>query len=157
MLLFDQSVDRSIVAPPTRPKSNFISLKLKFFFFIITFPDLSTEPSSTQSESSDVTAGESDTLDSPGSPHSNENGCEAELSEHKARPKRLDPAEMEEAEENSDPVSSSSNSGSEEGESHAESASSSPSSYTEPAAEGNSVTQDTSQSSETAQDSVEQG
>ncbi|KAG7323173.1 hypothetical protein KOW79_012875 [Hemibagrus wyckioides] len=115
------------------------------------------EPSSTQSESRDVTAGESCTLDSPGSPHSNENGCEAELSEHKAQPKRLDPTEMEEAEENSDPVSSSSNSGSEEGESHAESASSSPSSYTEPAAEGNSVTQDTSQSSETAQDSVEQG
>ncbi|KAK3519526.1 hypothetical protein QTP70_033852 [Hemibagrus guttatus] len=114
------------------------------------------ELSSTQSESRDVTAGESGALDSPGSSHSNENGCEAELSEHKAQLKRLDPAEME-VEENNDPVSSSSNSGGEEGESHAESASSSPSSCTEPAAEGNSVTQDTSQSSETAQDSVEQG
>ncbi|MCJ8741777.1 hypothetical protein PDJAM_G00074520, partial [Pangasius djambal] len=114
------------------------------------------EPSSTQSESGDDTAGELGTLDSPGSSHSNDSGCEAELSEHKAQLERLDPAETEEAEENSDPVSSSSNSGSEEGECHAESASSSPSSCTEPAAEGSSIAEDSSQSSEPAQDSVEQ-
>ncbi|XP_053499081.1 serine/threonine-protein phosphatase 4 regulatory subunit 2-A [Ictalurus furcatus] len=114
------------------------------------------EPSSTQSESGDDTVGELGTLDSPGSSHSNESGCEAELSVHKTQLERLDPAEIEEAEENSDPVSSSSNSGSEEGVCHAESASSSPSSYTEPAAEGNSIAEDTSQSSEPAQDSVEQ-
>lgn len=120
------------------------------------FTNLSAEPSSTQSESGDDPAGELGTLDSPGSAHSNENGCEAELSEDKAQLERLDPAEREEAEENSDPVSSSSNSGSEEGECRAESASSSPSSYTEPAAEGSSIAEDTSQSSEPAQDSVEQ-
>lgn len=79
-------------------------------------------------------------------------GCEVKLSEHKTQLDRSDPAEMEEAEENCDPVSSSSNSGSEEGECPTESASSSPSSYTEPAAEGNSVAEDTSQSSEHAQD-----
>ncbi|GAA6093058.1 serine/threonine-protein phosphatase 4 regulatory subunit 2-A isoform X1 [Tachysurus ichikawai] len=118
------------------------------------------EPSSTQSESSDVLAGESGTLDYPGSSHSNENGCEAEQAEDKAQLKRLAPAELEEAEKNSDPVSSSSNSGSEEEERHAASAPSSPSTCTEPAAEGNSSAQDaqdTSESSETEQDSVDQG
>lgn len=120
------------------------------------FANLSTEPSSTQSECGEDATGEPGTLDSPGSSHSNDSGCEAELSEAKAGLERLDPAEMEEAEENSDPVSSSSNSGSEEGECRAESfASSSPSSYTEPAAEGNSTAEDTSQSPEPAQDSME--
>ncbi|XP_053338907.1 serine/threonine-protein phosphatase 4 regulatory subunit 2-A [Clarias gariepinus] len=114
------------------------------------------EPSSTQSESGDDTAGELGTLDSRGSSQSNENGCEAELSEPKAELERLDPAEMDESEENSDPVSSSSNSSSEERDCHADSESSSPGSYTEPAAEGSIIAEDTSQSSEPTQDDVEQ-
>lgn len=96
------------------------------------------------------------TLDSRGSSQSNENGCEAELSEPKAELERLDPAEMDESEENSDPVSSSSNSSSEERDCHADSESSSPGSYTEPAAEGSIIAEDTSQSSEPTQDDVEQ-
>lgn len=142
------------------PDAHFISLKFKTFLMywcFVKFLHLSSEPSSTQSESGDDTADESGALDSPGSSHSNKNGCEAELSEHKAQQERLDPADMEEAEENSDPVSSSSNSGGEEGECPAECGSSSLSSYTEPAAGGNSIAEDTSQSSETAQDSIEQG
>lgn len=118
--------------------------------------NLSTEPSSTQSESADDPDYKLGMLDSPGSSHSNESGSEVELSEHKAPLERLDTSEREEAEENSDPVSSSSNSGSDKGECHAESAFSSPSSYTEPAVEGNSIAEDTSQNSEPVQDSVEQ-
>lgn len=117
------------------------------------------EPSSTQSETENDTDGESAALDYLGSSHSNENECDAELSEHKPLLERLKPAEIEKAEQNSDSVSSTSNSssGSEAEECHSESGCSSPSSYTELAAEGNSIAEDVSQSSDTAQDSVEQG
>ncbi|KAA0706864.1 Serine/threonine-protein phosphatase 4 regulatory subunit 2-A [Triplophysa tibetana] len=109
------------------------------------------EPSSTQSESPENGFDRSSSEGSP-SPSHNEESDPPELEQ----PKREESAEAQQTEERNDPVSSSSNNSSEEGRSSPESASSCPSSSTELTAEGSSTADINSDSSDTAEDTMEQ-
>uniref|UniRef100_A0AAR2KZL3 Serine/threonine-protein phosphatase 4 regulatory subunit 2 n=1 Tax=Pygocentrus nattereri TaxID=42514 RepID=A0AAR2KZL3_PYGNA len=113
------------------------------------------EPSSTQLESSDEDGHKSGTEDSPGPSQSPTGGGESDILEQNSQPGREEPAEEQDAEKH-DPVSSSSSSSSEEGVSSAEPASACSSSSTELTAEGSSSAENSSDSSETADDPMEQ-
>ncbi|KAK7128593.1 hypothetical protein R3I94_016982 [Phoxinus phoxinus] len=112
------------------------------------------EPSSTQSEVVENGVDKSASEGSPDPSHSQVTVRESDLSERQSE-------REESAEEKNDPVSSSSsssssNNSSEEGVSSAETRSACPSSSTEPAAEGSTTAEITSDSSETADDTMEQ-
>ncbi|XDV45677.1 hypothetical protein PO909_013734 [Leuciscus waleckii] len=112
------------------------------------------EPSSTQSEVVENGVDKSASEDSPDPSHSQATVRESDLSEQQSE-------REESAEEKNDPVSSSSSSSSsknsrDEGVSSAETQSACPSSSTEPAGEGSTTAEITSDSSETADDTMEQ-
>ncbi|KAG1962064.1 serine/threonine-protein phosphatase 4 regulatory subunit-like protein [Pimephales promelas] len=111
------------------------------------------EPSSTQSEVVENGVDKSASEDSPDPSHSQATASESDLSEQQ-------PEREEGTEEKYDPVSSSSssssNNSSDEGVSSAETRSACPSSSTEPTAEGSTTAEITSDSSETAGDTMEQ-
>lgn len=109
------------------------------------------EPSSTQPESPENGVDGSTSEGSP-SPSHNEESDPPE----QEQPRREESAEARQAEERNDPVSSSSNNSSEEGVSSAETPSVCPSSSTELTAEGSSTADISSNSSETAEDTMEQ-
>ncbi|KAL7864584.1 hypothetical protein AOLI_G00160040 [Acnodon oligacanthus] len=115
------------------------------------------EPSSTQLESLDEDGHTSGTEDSPGPSQSQTSGGESDILEQNSQPGREEPAEEQDAEKH-DPVSSSSSSSSssEEGVSSAEPVSGCSSSSTELTAEGSSSAENSSDSSETADDPMEQ-
>ncbi|XP_051518181.1 serine/threonine-protein phosphatase 4 regulatory subunit 2-A isoform X2 [Myxocyprinus asiaticus] len=113
------------------------------------------EPSSTQSESLENGVDKSACEDSPSPSHSQETGSELDLPEEQ-QPESVESAEALETEERNDPVSSSSNNSSDEGVSSADTPSASPSSSTELPAEGSSSADISSDSSETADDNMEQ-
>ncbi|XP_077070249.1 serine/threonine-protein phosphatase 4 regulatory subunit 2-A [Siphateles boraxobius] len=109
------------------------------------------EPSSTQSEVVENGVDKSASEDSLDPSHSQATVRESDQSEQQSEGE-------ESAEEKNDPVSSSSssNNSSDEGVSSAETRSACPSSSTEPAAEGSTTAEITSDSSETADDTMEQ-
>ncbi|KAI7793883.1 serine/threonine-protein phosphatase 4 regulatory subunit 2-A [Triplophysa rosa] len=109
------------------------------------------EPSSTQSESPENGFDRSSSEGSP-SPSHNEESDPPE----QEQPKREESAEAQQTEERNDPVSSSSNNSSEEGASSPETASACPSSSTELSAEGSTTADISSDSSDTAEDAMEQ-
>uniref|UniRef100_A0A8C1VZJ2 Protein phosphatase 4, regulatory subunit 2a n=1 Tax=Cyprinus carpio TaxID=7962 RepID=A0A8C1VZJ2_CYPCA len=114
------------------------------------------EPSSTQSEVVENGVDKSTSEDSPDPSHSQATGSESDLPEH--RSEREESAEAQETDERNDPVSSSSssNNSSDEGVSSAETPSACPSSSTELTAEGSTTAEISSDSSETADDTMEQ-
>ncbi|XP_026113868.1 serine/threonine-protein phosphatase 4 regulatory subunit 2-A-like isoform X1 [Carassius auratus] len=112
------------------------------------------EPSSTQSEVVENRAEKSASDDSPDPSHNQVTGSESDLSEQ--RSEREESAEAQETDERNDPVSSSSNNSSDEEVSSAETPSASPSSSTELTAEGSTTAEISSDSSETADDTMEQ-
>ncbi|XP_051515374.1 serine/threonine-protein phosphatase 4 regulatory subunit 2-A-like isoform X2 [Myxocyprinus asiaticus] len=113
------------------------------------------EPSSTQSESLENGDDKSACEDSPSTSHNQETGSELDLPEEQL-PEREESTEAQEIEERNDPVSSSSNNSSDEGVSSADTPSASPSSSTELPAEGSSSADISSDTSETAEDTMEQ-
>ncbi|XP_042606097.1 serine/threonine-protein phosphatase 4 regulatory subunit 2-A-like [Cyprinus carpio] len=114
------------------------------------------EPSSTQSEVIENGVDKSTSEDSPDPSHNQATGSESDLPEH--RSEREESAEAQETDERNDPVSSSSssNNSSDEGVSSAETPSACPSSSTELTAEGSTTAEISSDSSETADDTMEQ-
>uniref|UniRef100_A0A8C1MJQ4 Protein phosphatase 4, regulatory subunit 2a n=1 Tax=Cyprinus carpio TaxID=7962 RepID=A0A8C1MJQ4_CYPCA len=114
------------------------------------------EPSSTQSEVVENGVDKSTSEDSPDPSHNQATGSESDLPEH--RLEREESAEAQETDERNDPVSSSSssNNSSDEGVSSAETPSACPSSSTELTAEGSTTAEISSDSSETADDTMEQ-
>ncbi|XP_056589452.1 serine/threonine-protein phosphatase 4 regulatory subunit 2-A [Triplophysa dalaica] len=107
------------------------------------------EPSSTQSPENGF-----DRSSSEGSPSPSHN--EESDPPEQEQPKREESAEAQQTGERNDPVSSSSNNSSEEGPSSPESGSACPSSSTELTAEGSSTADINSDSSDTAEDTMEQ-
>ncbi|XP_016109383.1 serine/threonine-protein phosphatase 4 regulatory subunit 2-A-like [Sinocyclocheilus grahami] len=112
------------------------------------------EPSSTQSEVVENRVEKSASDDSPDPSHNQATGSESDLPEQ--RSEREESAEAQETDERNDPVSSSSNNSSDEEVSSAETPSASPSSSTELTAEGSTTAEISSDSSETADDTMEQ-
>ncbi|XP_052450513.1 serine/threonine-protein phosphatase 4 regulatory subunit 2-A-like isoform X1 [Carassius gibelio] len=115
------------------------------------------EPSSTQSEVVENGVDKSTSEDSSDPSHNQATGSESDLPEQ--RPERDESAEAQETDERNDPVSSSSsssNNSSDEGVSSAETPSACPSSSTELTAEGSTTAEISSDSSETADDTMEQ-
>ncbi|XP_067302778.1 serine/threonine-protein phosphatase 4 regulatory subunit 2-A [Pseudorasbora parva] len=112
------------------------------------------EPSSTQSEVVENGVDKSASEDSPDPSHNQVTIRESDLSEQQSE--REESAEAQEAEEKNDPVSSSSNNSSDEGVSSAETLSACPSSSTELAVEGSTTAEISSDSTETADDTMEQ-
>uniref|UniRef100_A0A672Q8W3 Serine/threonine-protein phosphatase 4 regulatory subunit 2-A-like n=1 Tax=Sinocyclocheilus grahami TaxID=75366 RepID=A0A672Q8W3_SINGR len=120
---------------------------------------LSAEPSSTQSEVIENRVDKSTSEDSPDPSHNQATGSKSDLPEQ--RSEREESAEAQETDERNDPVSSSSsscssNNSSDEGVSSAETPSACPSSSTELTAEGSTTAEISSDSSETADDTMEQ-
>lgn len=120
--------------------------------------DEDQEPSSTQSEVVENGVDRSTSEDSPDPSHNKATGSESDPKEQQAEEEEEEEesAEAQETEETNDPVSSSSNNSSDEGVSSAETPSASPSSSTELPAEGSVTAEITSDSSETADDNMEQ-
>ncbi|XP_042568784.1 serine/threonine-protein phosphatase 4 regulatory subunit 2-A isoform X1 [Cyprinus carpio] len=112
------------------------------------------EPSSTQSEVLENRVEKSASDDSPDPSHNQATGSESDLPEQRSG--REERAEAQETDERNDPVSSSSNNSSDEEVSSAETPSASPSSSTELTAEGSTTAEISSDSSETADDTMEQ-
>lgn len=117
--------------------------------------DEDQEPSSTQSEVVENGVDRSTSEDSPDPSLNQVTGSESDLQEKEADVEE-ESAEVQETEETNDPVSSSSNNSSDEGVSSAETPSASPSSSTELPAEGSVTADISSDSSETADDNMEQ-
>ncbi|RXN02406.1 serine threonine- phosphatase 4 regulatory subunit 2-A-like protein [Labeo rohita] len=120
------------------------------------FPDrgLKAEPSSTQSEVVENGVDKSASDDSPDPSHNQATVSESDLPEQ--RSDSVESGEAQETDERNDPVSSSSNNSSDEGVSSAETPSACPSSSTELTAEGSTTAEISSDSSETADDTMEQ-
>ncbi|XP_016364620.1 serine/threonine-protein phosphatase 4 regulatory subunit 2-A [Sinocyclocheilus rhinocerous] len=112
------------------------------------------EPTSTQSEVVENRVEKSASDDSPDPSHNQATSSESDLPEQ--RSEREESAEAQETDERNDPVSSSSNNSSDEEVSSAETPSASPSSSTELTAEGSTTAEISSDSSETADDTMEQ-
>lgn len=116
------------------------------------------EPSSTQSEVIENGVDKSASDDSSDPSHNQVTGSESDLPEQ--RSEREESAEAQETDKRNDPVSSSSssssNNSSDEGVSSAETPSACPSSSTELTAEGSATAEISSDSSETADDTMEQ-
>lgn len=118
---------------------------------------LSAEPSSTQSEVIENGVDKSASDDSSDPSHNQVTGSESDLPEQ--RSEREESAEAQETDERNDPVSSSSsssNNSSDGGVSSAETPSACPSSSTELTAEGSATAEISSDSSETADNTMEQ-
>ncbi|XP_016392242.1 serine/threonine-protein phosphatase 4 regulatory subunit 2-A-like [Sinocyclocheilus rhinocerous] len=115
------------------------------------------EPSSTQSEVVENRVDKSTSDDSPDPSHNQATGSESDLPEQWSE--REESAKAQETDERNDPVSSSScssNNSSDEGVSSAETPSACSSSSTELTAEGSTTAEISSDSSETADDTMEQ-
>ncbi|XP_050953144.1 serine/threonine-protein phosphatase 4 regulatory subunit 2-A [Labeo rohita] len=112
------------------------------------------EPSSTQSEVVENGVDKSASDDSPDPSHNQATVSESDLPEQ--RSDSVESGEAQETDERNDPVSSSSNNSSDEGVSSAETPSACPSSSTELTAEGSTTAEISSDSSETADDTMEQ-
>ncbi|KAK2885811.1 hypothetical protein QQF64_020732 [Cirrhinus molitorella] len=112
------------------------------------------EPSSTQSEVVENGVDKSTSDNSPDPSHDQATGSESDLSEQHSESEES--SEAQETDEKNDPVSSSSNNSSDEGVSSAETPSACPSSSTELTAEGSTTAEISSDSSETADDTMEQ-
>lgn len=122
----------------------------QLFAYMTFSAPLSAEPSSTQSEVVENGVDKSASEDSPDPSHSQATVRESDLSEQQSE-------REESAEEKNDPVSSSSSKNSSDGGvSSADTRSACPSSSTEPAGEGSTTAEITSDSSETADDTMEQ-
>ncbi|XP_043081082.1 serine/threonine-protein phosphatase 4 regulatory subunit 2-A [Puntigrus tetrazona] len=114
------------------------------------------EPSSTQSEVVENGVDKATSEGSPDPSHNQATGSESDLPDQQSE--QEEGAEAQETDERNDPVSSSSssNNSSDEGVSSAETPSACPSSSTELSAEGSTTAEISSDSSETADDTMEQ-